>query len=218
MSNFDGSQDEGDRQNDDVLREFFAPYAGSDASKWPQHDVRLIAINEGRLVDFLSAEKSRFPLLTEIVLRGLGTGVPQHRVAVVNLNLRSVVADVPTAEGSLLERLIRRMTNEKFWKPCQNCDLNDRCYAHHNARTIQDETAGPKVIERLKSLYTLAHLRGRLHITLRDLQPPWPTCSLVRGTVGRFTRFIRRVNAKRSSKASTSIAGWAEKNQTQTDC
>jgi serine/threonine protein kinase len=170
LSNFDGSQDEGDRQNDDVLREFFAPYAGSDASKWPQHDVRLIAINEGRLVDFLSAEKSRFPLLTEIVLRGLGTGVPQHRVAVVNLNLRSVVADVPTADGSLLERLIRRMTNEKFWKPCQNCDLKDRCYAHHNARTIQDETAGPKVIERLKSLYTLAHLRGRLHITLRDLR------------------------------------------------
>lgn len=170
ISNFDGSQDEGDKQNDEVLREFFASYAGSDATKWPQHHVRLIAINEGRLVDFLSAEQSLFPLLSEIVLRGLGTGVPEHRVAVVNLNLRSVVANVPTAEGSLLERLLRRMTNEKFWKPCQNCDLRDRCYAYHNARTIQDETAGPNVIERLKSLYTLAHLRGRLHITVRDLR------------------------------------------------
>jgi hypothetical protein len=151
------------------LRDFFAPYAGTDPDAWPQNETRLIAINEGRLVDFLSAEHARFPLLTEIVRRGLGSGVPEKRVAVVNLNLRSVVADVPTAEGSLLERLLRRMTNEKFWKPCQNCDLKDRCYAHHNARTIQDETAGPKVIERLKTLYTLTHLRGRLHVTLRDL-------------------------------------------------
>jgi len=50
LSNFDGSQDEGDRQNDDVLREFFAPYAGSDASKWPQHDVRLIAITRPAVI------------------------------------------------------------------------------------------------------------------------------------------------------------------------
>lgn len=170
LSNFDGSQDEGDRQNDEVLREFFAPYAGKSSAKWPKNEVRLIAINEGRLVDFLSAEEANFPLLTEIVQKGLKTGVPEHRVSVVNLNLRSVVADSLTADGSLLERLLRRMTSKKFWKPCQNCDLKDRCYAHHNALTIQDETAGPKVIERLKALYTLTHLRGRLHITLRDLR------------------------------------------------
>jgi hypothetical protein len=33
-----------------------------------------------------------------------------------------------------------------------------------------DEKASPKVIERLKTLYTITHLRGRLHITLRDLR------------------------------------------------
>ncbi|MGH7172552.1 MAG: methylation-associated defense system protein kinase MAD6, partial [Gemmataceae bacterium] len=62
LSNYDGSQDEGDRQSDDVLREFFAPFAGDDASLWPKDEVRLIAINEGRLIDFLTAEQSRFPL------------------------------------------------------------------------------------------------------------------------------------------------------------
>ena len=30
LSNYDGSQDEGDRQSDDVLRDFFAPYEGTD--------------------------------------------------------------------------------------------------------------------------------------------------------------------------------------------
>jgi hypothetical protein len=73
-------------------------------------------------------------------------------------------------DGSILERLVRRMTHEKFWEPCHNCDLKDRCYALYNAQTFQDETAGPHVIERLNTLYTVTHLRGRLHITLRDLR------------------------------------------------
>ena len=56
------------------------------------------------------------------------------------------------------------------WTACANCDLQERCYALYNARSFQDETAGPRLIERLKLLYTLIHLRGRLHITLRDLR------------------------------------------------
>ena len=62
------------------------------------------------------------------------------------------------------------LTDPKFWGACQSCDLRDRCYALHNAQTFQDRTAGPQVLERLKTLYTLTHLRGRLHITLRDLR------------------------------------------------
>ena len=65
---------------------------------------------------------------------------------------------------------MRLLTHPKFWAACQSCDLKERCYAHHNAQTFQDRTAGPKVLERLKTLYTLTHLRGRLHITLRDLR------------------------------------------------
>ena len=53
---------------------------------------------------------------------------------------------------------------------CESCDLRDRCYAFHNARTFQDPVAGPKVLKRLKTIYTLTHLRGRMHITLRDMR------------------------------------------------
>src|SRR6185436_17734283 len=54
LSNYDGSQDEGDQKNDDVLRAFLAPFRGSDATCWSTtNETRLIAINEGRLVDFL---------------------------------------------------------------------------------------------------------------------------------------------------------------------
>ena len=170
LSNYDGSQDEGDQQSDDVLLQFFGPFTGDDPAQWPTNEVRLIAINEGRLVDFLESEQQQFPLLRQVVETGLAAGQPEHRIAVVNLNLRSVVANSSDAMGSILERLIGRMTQERFWTPCRNCDLKDRCYAHHNAGSFQDETAAPKLIERLQALYTLTHLRGRMHMTLRDLR------------------------------------------------
>jgi serine/threonine protein kinase len=171
LSNYDGSQDEGDQKNDDVLRAFLAPFAGNDPSGWiSSNETRLIAINEGRLVDFLEANRADFSALAALVKNGLRTGEPAQGVAVVNLNLRSVVTDPQGFDGSILERLVRRMTHEKFWQPCQDCNLKDRCYAFHNAQTFQDETAGPHVVERLKTLYAVTHLRGRLHITLRDLR------------------------------------------------
>ncbi|AUX39745.1 protein kinase [Sorangium cellulosum] len=171
LSNYDGSQDEGDQKNDDVLRAFLAPFKGGNSAGWvTSKQTRLIAINEGRLVDFLEANRADFPALATLVKEGLRTGEPVEGIAIVNLNLRSVVADLQGFDGSILERLVNRMTHEKFWEPCHGCDLKDRCYAFHNAQTIQDETAGKHVVERLKSLYAVTHLRGRLHITLRDLR------------------------------------------------
>jgi serine/threonine protein kinase len=171
LSNYDGSQDEGDQKNDDVLRAFLAPFKDKDSSGWAgSKETRLIAINEGRLVDFLEANRAEFEALATLVKEGLHTGEPAEGVAVVNLNLRSVVVDPQGFDNSILERLVNRMTHEKFWEPCHGCDLKDRCYAFHNAQTIQDETAGKHVVERLKSLYAITHLRGRLHITLRDLR------------------------------------------------
>ena len=171
LSNYDGSQDEGDQKNDDVLRAFLAPFKGKDASGWSApKETRLIAINEGRLVDFLEANDADFEALAELVKEGLRTGEPAKGIAVVNLNLRSVVVDPQGFDNSILERLVHRMTHRKFWEPCHACDLKDKCFAFHNAQTIQDETAGKHVVERLKSLYAITHLRGRLHITLRDLR------------------------------------------------
>jgi hypothetical protein len=169
-SNYDGSQDEGEKVNDEVLSEFLGPFAGTDDAAWPKDETRLIAINEGRLIDFLSEREARFPRLLELVRDGLRGGDPAAGVAVINLNLRAVVADVDGKNESIFDRLIRKMTNAEFWRACGNCDLRDRCYVQHNYRTLTDPVAGPKVIERLKTLYAITHLRGHLHITLRDLR------------------------------------------------
>jgi len=170
QSNYDGSQDEGDERNDAVLQKFFAPFAGKNSSAWPNNQTRLIAINEGRLVDFFLEHAEAFPLLAERIQQGLAGASPEGGIAVINLNLRSVVATPVEGQPSILERLIVRMTQREYWQACEQCDLKDKCFVYHNARTFQDPVAGPKVIERLKMLYTITHLRGRLHITMRDLR------------------------------------------------
>jgi hypothetical protein len=64
LINYDGSQDEGNKDNNQVLLDFLAPFKGNDAASWRPQETRLIAINEGRLVDFLAAHERDFPALT----------------------------------------------------------------------------------------------------------------------------------------------------------
>ena len=172
ITNYDGSQDEEGTTNEEVLKAFFEPFEGDASVGWRQGETRIIAINEGRLVDFLTEHGARYRRLREIVLAGLAGKAPEDGVAAVNLNLRSVVASPPQAVGpeAIFDRLLRRLTAEKYWEACAGCDLRDRCYVHHNARTFMDPIAGPKVAERLRAVYAITHLRGRLHITMRDLR------------------------------------------------
>jgi len=171
-TNYDGSQDEETKLNDDVLAEFFGPFGGDNDRGWPTKETKIIAINEGRLIDFLSQHEDQFRHLNRVVRSGLEGVQPQGGAIIVNLNLRSVVADPAgaTTPDSIFDRLLRRLVNPNFWDACDSCDLRERCYLQHNVRTFQDPVAGPKVAERLKTLYTATHLRGKLHITMRDLR------------------------------------------------
>ena len=168
VTNYDGSQDEGDKANADVLHDFLSPFEGDDPTAWPTDRTHLIAINEGRLVDFLETEGERYPALRPLLERGAGQE-PQQGVAVVNLNLRSVTAAAAPDEPSIFASLVGRFSNPDLWAACSGCPVADRCYARHNAATFADPVVGPHVVERLETLYRLTTLRGRLHVTLRDL-------------------------------------------------
>ena len=170
LSNYDGSQDEGKKTNDEVLFTFLEPFRGTEETQWPNNETRLIAINEGRLIDFLTEHQQLFPRLTTFVQDGLNGLATASAIAVINLNLRSIVADQGEKNNSIFDRLLRRMTHKQFWDVCETCDLKQQCYMYHNARTFMDPIAGAKSIERLKTLYTMTHLRGQLHVTLRDLR------------------------------------------------
>lgn len=171
ITNYDGSQDEGDKQNENVLLDFFAPFAGMEERQWQGEETRIIAINEGRLVDFLHAQRTQFTHLAEIVEAGLHGDNIASTAIVLNLNLRSVVANIGNQENSsIFDRMLTSVISPKYWGVCSACDLADKCYVFHNIQTFQDPIAGPKIFDRLKMLFLIVHLRGRLHITLRDLR------------------------------------------------
>ncbi|MBF4281263.1 hypothetical protein EAY27_29740, partial [Vibrio anguillarum] len=79
-------------------------------------------------------------------------------VAVVNLNMRDVLASTQSQPESIFERISGKMTSAKVWQGCDYCALKDKCYVRHNIATFQDEQTGPKVIERLKYIYRLTSL------------------------------------------------------------
>jgi serine/threonine protein kinase len=174
-ANHDGSQDEEDVASDEVLTEFFAPFEGDDEIGTLDGETRLIAVNEGRLVDFLSRHSRRFAALSEAVEDGLRGEQSPGVVAVVNLNLRDVTvrpADASCEDGdsdSILERMLMEISAPHFWESCTSCALVD-CYARRNAATIADPVIGTQVRDRLRRIYEIAQLQGRVHITLRDLR------------------------------------------------
>ncbi|TDC57337.1 protein kinase [Micromonospora sp. KC207] len=189
-TNHDGSQDESDKHNDDVLLDFFAPFAGAGLAG-VAGETRLIAINEGRLVDFLDTHRSEFPALADQVLAGLhdrsgapaavtgpgaadpgtaGPGGSGSGVVVINLNRRSLLDDSDELNGAVFDRMLGRMTHPRRWEGCDGCVLVDKCYARHNARTFAHPAIGPKITARLRMLYRLTELRGIAHITVRDVQ------------------------------------------------
>ena len=176
-TNYDGSQDEDGVVSDEVLIEFFRPFAGDDQMGTLAGETRLIAVNEGRLVDFLSHHPDEFAALTKTVEVGLrGEDDEPGPVAVVNLNLRDVTVrptDTVNGEGSetsILERMLDSMVRPEVWAACDGCALFEGCYARQNAATIAHSVVGQQVKERMRRIYEVAQLRGRLHITLRDLR------------------------------------------------
>lgn len=169
-SNYDGSQDEADKLNDEVLRNFFHPFMGlNDYSK--SSSGRIIAINEGRLVDFLSTQpelKELHDNIDSYFYKG-GKVDLLPGLMIINLNLRSVTAHDENNE-SLLHSQIKKLTNPILWTKCESCPIKEQCFIKYNVNTFQDSNAGDEVINRLEWLVRTIVYKRELHITMRDLR------------------------------------------------
>jgi serine/threonine protein kinase len=168
VTNWDGSQDEGDNSNDDVLANFFSPFAGS--SPVPPGDlVAIIAINEGRLLDFLADRRHEFEWLERELVDVLRGSAPTETwLSVVNLNLRSLTAGAGDGQP-IVSELLARLSDRRLWEACATCVIRDSCYAPANAAVLRDPILGPRRAERIRQALDLVRLRRRLHITMRDL-------------------------------------------------
>lgn len=179
-TNYDGSQDEEGRANDQVLSEFFAPFTDSRLERVStEQAVHLIAINEGRLLDFFSdgasASTAQFQQFGQMVKDFFDPDkdhatLPEW-LLIVDLNQRSVVAPDRDADlPSIFERQLKALLKSEFWAPCQNCALKEQCFIRFNVDTLADPASGLAVRERLRTLFEIVHLRRQQHITMRDLR------------------------------------------------
>jgi hypothetical protein len=131
----------------------------------------VIAINEGRLRDFLKANREQFRWLERTVIDLLleSTDETPEWLRLVNLNLRALTLG-STEGSSVVAQLLTRFADERLWQPCAGCVAKDTCYAHANAKLLRDPVLGPRAAERMRQTLDVARLRRRLHITMRDLR------------------------------------------------
>jgi serine/threonine protein kinase len=165
---YDGSQDEEDKEwtSDEVLADFLVPFAvdGNDDGA-----IRLAAINEGRLRDFIGFHRQRFLGLIELLaeLDDPGHGGGDEQLILVNLNLRSVTTG---GNQSIFSQQVEAIVDAPFWTPCQTCEHRSRCPIKHNVDTFADPVSGDEVTERLRRLVDVVRLRRTRHLTMRDVR------------------------------------------------
>ena len=169
-SNYDGSQDEDDKANDDVLETFFKPFENNNNYNNAEEG-RIIAINEGRLVEFLSTS-SKYNQLTETIEEFFykeGHHNLPDGLMIINLNLRSIVAQ-DEKESSLFRKQIKALTKKELWTKCEGCSISNKCFIKYNVDSFNDSSAGEDLITRMEWLLRTASLKRELHITIRDLR------------------------------------------------
>lgn len=169
-SNYDGSQDEDQRANNEVLDSFFEPFAG--LSNYNEaKEGRIIAINEGRLVEFLKTTSKHKTLYNTIENYFYNEGHQElpSGLMIINLNLRSVVAQ-DNQEPSLFRSQVKALTQKVLWARCETCSLKSKCFIKYNVDSFNDSTSGEEVITRMEWMLRTASFKRELHITMRDLR------------------------------------------------
>lgn len=169
-SNYDGSQDEHNLKNNEVLAKFFEPFIGVEDYR-NAVEGRIIAINEGRLMEYLESTPELTKLhnaIDEYFYKEGVTPLPEG-VMVINLNLRSVTALDENGE-SLLRKQIKALTDKKLWTKCLNCPLSNRCFIKYNVDSFNDTAVGNEIIKRLEWIVRTIVYKRELHITMRDLR------------------------------------------------
>lgn len=165
---YDGSQDFDGQSNDEVLEQFFQPFEGQSA---PVSAVtKIIAINEGRLRDFVLNKNQYTWLGRQVYFFFENSQDTDESLIIINLNLRSVVNGALSSTESIFDSLLDRFLLPTFWEKCSGCPVKDRCPIKYNVDSLSHPAQGPIVRERLKRVFQVTHLRKRLHITMRDLR------------------------------------------------
>lgn len=171
---YDGSQDFEGTKNDQILKDFFSDLEGNTE---PQGNfTKIIAINEGKLRDFVLYKKE-YSWLGEQVHHYFvwDSFTPPKSLIFINLNLRSIVSNNENDTSIfdlILDRFLDKDNSLGFWKAClpENCQYSNKCYIRYNIEAFCHPILGQVVRKRLKQLFYAVLFRKIRHITIRDIR------------------------------------------------
>src|SRR5262249_5304705 len=188
--NLDGSAAWRGCSADEMLDEFLAPFQDGPPT---QDIVHLLAINDGRLLEWIEGIEGRHgdhktPLTAALyqLLQHEAAAQASH-IRFISVNQRSLVGGItPEREHiqtAFLERLVDHLYGgehaAELWSPCQSCSGQDRCEVYRAAHmfgpdtlpTLGEKPVRSRARQRLFEALQAVHLRGETHITVRDLRP-----------------------------------------------
>lgn len=154
---YDASESHGELSSDELVLRALRP-----ADQDPSTNTALIAVNDGRLRQFL-IDHDEFEELQFEVERQQKGAAATGGVALVDLKRRSLAAHDPDA--SLALRTLDSFTREQNWSICQQCKAREVCPMRTNASDLRSTAR-----EAFHELVLVSHLRRRRRATFRDLR------------------------------------------------
>jgi serine/threonine protein kinase len=162
---YDASESHAGTSADEQLTARMHELAGETAPDAPI--TVLVAINDGRLVDYFTRQQARFGwLATQIEQARQATALDQLPVWVVDLKQRAFVHLPHQTQPSVLQRVLQCLIDESQWEICHDCASQAVCPIQHNAAALRNSA----IRERLEYLLLITHLRQQRHTTMRDLR------------------------------------------------
>ena len=127
----------------------------------------LIAINDGRLMDYFERHKEHFRWLADQIERfHAESEIERMLVWKVDLKRRAFVTMPEAEEASIFTKVLRSFVDEQHWRVCEKCAAQALCPIRNNAAALRKRS----ISKWLEYLLLLAHLRRQRHITMRDLR------------------------------------------------
>ncbi|GAA2375244.1 hypothetical protein GCM10010170_078660 [Dactylosporangium salmoneum] len=157
---YDASESHDGLSSDDLMRRAMTPGPGED----PQRRTVLLAINDGRLLQFFSDNRAAYPHEYTEIRRQLG-GEPMHDEGVVLVDLKRRTL-APRPDGpSLARQILELFVAPPRWSVCDGCASRAVCPITANAESLR--AAG---LDAVDELLTTSHLRRQRRATFRDVR------------------------------------------------
>ncbi len=186
--NLDGSAAWKGKSADELLDGFLAPFQDGTPR---DNIVHLLAINDGRLLEWVEGIEGRLDVETKLtqtlyeLIQG-NTVEQDPQIRFISLNQRSLVGGI-TPEGTdidteFLERLLDHLYGggeaQYIWSSCPSCSAKERCHVFQAARVFGPGSlpwatsvdVRQRARKRLFEALQAVHLRGETHITVRELR------------------------------------------------